>query len=53
MTDKEYKQLLKEIKAYAKRVSVDKEEARRFLMSTGIYTETGELTEPYRNTKND
>ncbi|MDR1455652.1 MAG: hypothetical protein LBJ01_08375 [Tannerella sp.] len=52
MTEKELKQLIKDIRSFSKKLDTP-EKAREFLMSAGIVDKDGNLTEPYRPTGNE
>ena len=49
MTDKEREEFLVYLDKLEKEVTESKETARKFLVEVGIYTENGNLTEPYKN----
>lgn len=49
MTLKEKEKLIKDMKAYAKKVASNKKEAQKFITSTGIYTPKGNLTKAYKS----
>lgn len=49
MTEKERKELLKYMEKLKKKFAGDKEAAREFLVSAGIYTKKGNLRKPYRH----
>lgn len=48
MTEKERKELLQILEKYKRKFEGDKEAAREFLVSVGIYTKKGNLRKPYR-----
>jgi len=48
MTAKESEKIVKEMKAYAQKVTASKEKARAFLVSVGTHTQNGKLTKAYR-----
>jgi len=49
MSEKELKQFSETIKKYAKKLSKDKKASKAFLIKTGIITEKGNLTNPYKH----
>jgi hypothetical protein len=49
MTDQERKEYLQYLEEFRKKVRGNKELSRKFLVEVGIYTEDGQLTEPYEN----
>ena len=49
MTDKERQNLLTYMEEFKKKVEGNKELARDFLISVGIYTKDGILAEPYKH----
>ena len=48
MTAKESEKIVKEMKAYTKKVTASKAKARKFLVSVGTHTADGKLTKAYR-----
>ena len=48
MTAKESEKIVKEMKAYTKKVTASKAKARAFLVSAGICSADGKLTKAYR-----
>lgn len=48
MTAKESEKIVKEMKAYTKKVTASKVKAREFLVSVGTHTPNGKLTKAYR-----
>jgi len=48
MTDRESEKIVKEMKAYAKKITASKEKAREFLVNLGTHTPDGKLTKAYR-----
>jgi threonyl-tRNA synthetase len=48
MTAKESEKIVKEMKAFTKKVTASKEKARKFLVSVGTHTPKGNLTKAYR-----
>lgn len=48
MTEKQLKKIIKEMKAFGKKLLDSKEESRKFLIKTGIYTKTGKLSSHYK-----
>jgi hypothetical protein len=48
MTTKEINKQSKEMKEAVKKITTSKAEARKFLASTGIYTEKGNLKKRYK-----
>ena len=48
MTDKEIEEQCKAIRKFTKEICKDPEKCRKFLISTGIYNDKGELNEQYR-----
>jgi len=49
MTEREREEFLAYMEEFIKKVSVNKEMARDFLVRVGIYTREGQLTEPYQH----
>jgi hypothetical protein len=49
MTAQEREEYLQYLEEFRKKVRGNKELARKFLVEVGIYTEDGQLTEPYKN----
>jgi hypothetical protein len=47
MNTREHKQYLKEFKEYSREIISSQENAREFLIRTGINTPTGKLTKAY------
>ncbi|MFA6716838.1 MAG: hypothetical protein WC082_08550 [Victivallales bacterium] len=48
MTVKESEKVVKEMKAFTKKVTASKAKARKFLIDAGICTSKGNLTKAYR-----
>ena len=48
MSNKEIKLYIKEMKAFIKKISASKEESKKFLVQTGIYTKSGKLSKNYK-----
>ncbi len=48
MNDKEHKAYLKDFKAFSSRITKSKEEAKSFLIRSGINTKSGKLSKHYR-----
>lgn len=48
MTAKESEKVVKEMKAFTKKVTASKEKAQKFLVSVGTHTPKGNLTKAYR-----
>lgn len=48
MSDKEIREQVKGMREFAKKVAASKEDAMRFLASTGIYTRKGNLKKAFR-----
>lgn len=48
MTAKESEKIVKEMKAYTKKVTASKKKAREFLVSAGICNSDGKLSPAYR-----
>lgn len=49
MSEKEIKEFSQAIKKFSKKISKSKEESKKFLVRTGIITEKGKFTAPYKN----
>ncbi len=48
MSNKEIKEMVKGMKAYAKEVTSSKEASREFLVRVGVVDKKGKLKEPYK-----
>ncbi len=48
MNNKEHKAYLKEFKAFSHKIANSKEEAKSFLIRSGINNKAGKLSKPYR-----
>lgn len=48
MNNKEHKVYLKEFKEFSSKITQSKEEAKNFLVRSGIHTKAGKLSKPYR-----
>lgn len=48
ITSKSLKREVRQIRETAQKAAASKQSARRFLISTGIYTETGQLKPAFR-----
>jgi hypothetical protein len=49
MTDQEREKHLQYVRAFREKIKGNTELCRKYLVEIGIYTEDGQLTEPYKN----